>query len=193
MDLDLFDDDRPRRDPRRRYERDDDDRDRRYARDDDDDYRRADDSGRWERPRRADDSGRWERPRRADDSGRWERPRRADDSGRWERSRPRRADDSGHWSAPWAGAFRHAHPHRFAWFFVAGGVIALTLIVLGLLQATGVMPHVANLYFAATTAIMPESWHDEWRSLPDLVHVLIAVFALGAVAGIAGEAFEFFD
>lgn len=169
MDLDLFDDDRPRRDPRRRYERDDDDRDRRYARDDDDDYRRA------------------------DDSGRWERPRRADDSGRWERSRPRRADDSGHWSAPWAGAFRHAHPHRFAWFFVAGGVIALTLIVLGLLQATGVMPHVANLYFAATTAIMPESWHDEWRSLPDLVHVLIAVFALGAVAGIAGEAFEFFD
>lgn len=90
-------------------------------------------------------------------------------------------------------SYRRAHPHVFAWALMAGGAVVLGLIAVALLQATGLMSPLADLYFGATTALLPTSWHDEWMAIPDAGHAIMAVLALALVAGVAGEALEFLD
>ena len=166
MDLDLFDDHRAHRPDRRRGRPRDDDHD-------------ADDSGRWRR----DDHDRDDRDDDDhDDDRRMARGYHRDDH----RDRDDRRRGRGR-------SYRRAHPHVFAWALMAGGALVLGLLAIAVLQATGLMGPIADLYFAATTAIMPASWHDEWRALPGVVHVVGAVVALAVVVGIAGEALEFLD
>jgi hypothetical protein len=38
--------------------------------------------------------------------------------------------------------------------------------------------------------VLPDAWHDEWRAIPDLVHLVLAILALAAVAGAAGEVLD---
>ncbi|MBK9034168.1 MAG: hypothetical protein IPL61_23385 [Myxococcales bacterium] len=176
MDLDLFDDLRPDRDRRARDGR---------------------------RPRDADDSGRWRRDDDDDDDDHHRRragaARDAGRSGRGEddddRGRSRRDDDRRHRRDDYGRdrSYRRAHPHVFAWALMAGGALVLGLLAIALIQATGLMGPVADLYFTATTAVLPGGWHDEWTALPGAVHVLLAVAAIAVVAGVAGEALEFLD
>ena len=169
MDLDLFDDHRAHRPDRRRGRPRDDDHD-------------ADDSGRWRR----DDHDRDDRDDHdRDDDRRMARGYHRDDH--------RDRDDRDDRRRGRGRSYRRAHPHVFAWALMAGGALVLGLLAIAVLQATGLMGPIADLYFAATTAIMPASWHDEWRALPGVVHVVGAVVALAVVVGIAGEALEFLD
>jgi hypothetical protein len=66
----------------------------------------------------------------------------------------------------------------------------LGLFVIGLMSALGLWGHVADAYFAASTAVLPASWHDEWRALPDAAHVGLGLAALFVIAGVAGEVLD---
>ena len=119
------------------------------------------------------------------------RDRHRDDDDRYGDRRWRRRDDDA--AGRGRGSYRRAHPHVFAWALMAGGALVLGLIAVALLQATGLMSPLADLYFGATTALLPTSWHDEWMAIPDAGHAVMAVVALALVAGMAGEALEFLD
>lgn len=82
---------------------------------------------------------------------------------------------------------RRAHPHVFAWMLVAGGGVAIVLLLIGLAAALGIWGHVADAYFAAARAILPASWHDEWMALPGFAHVALVLAALFVAFGLAGE------
>ena len=125
------------------------------------------------------------------DRGRSRRASHRDDDDRYgdRRWRRRDTDDSGRGR----GSYRRAHPHVFAWALMAGGALVLGLIAVALLQATGLMGPLSDLYFSATTALMPTSWHDEWLAIPGAAHAIFAVVGIAAVVGMAGEALEFLD
>ena len=142
------------------------------------------------------------RRRRDDDHD--DRHRHRDDRDRgYARTRRDRDDDSRYGDRRWrhrdsddAGrgrSYRRKHPHVFAWALMAGGALVLGLLAVALLQATGLMSPLADLYFGATPALLPTSWHDEWMAIPDAGHAIMAVVALALVAGVAGEALEFLD
>lgn len=169
LDLDLF----GRRDDRgRRYHDDDDDdrgrrrRGRRYHEDDRDDDRDRDD----------DDDDRFDRRRAHGRQGR----DRHDDDGRDHRRRPRGL----------AGWSRRDHPHLFSWLLLGGGVVLLGLALIAVATSLGLWGTVADGWFAATRAVLPTSWHDEWMALPGVVHVAIGLGALFVAAGVAGEVLD---
>lgn len=89
---------------------------------------------------------------------------------------------------------RDRHRRRLPRWAIAAGVAgALAVAVLGILLAIGLWPHAKDLYLAASTAVLPEAWHATWESLPDLVHVGLALLGvLGGIAAIAavGELFD---
>ena len=66
----------------------------------------------------------------------------------------------------------------------------LGLAALAILSTLGLWGPLADAYFAATTAILPASWHDEWRALPAVAHVAMVLGALFVAVGIAGEVFD---
>lgn len=148
----------------------------------DTDHRSRDDRRRHRDDRRRDDRDR--------DRGYARTRRDRDDDSRYgdRRWRHRDADDAGR-----GRSYRRKHPHVFAWALMAGGAFVLGLLAVALLQATGLMSPLADLYFGATTALMPTIWHDEWMAIPDAGHAVMAVVALALVAGMAGEALEFLD
>ncbi len=86
--------------------------------------------------------------------------------------------------------FRAEHRHLFAWLVLGGAAFLLGLLVVGVMSALGLWGYVSDAYFAATAAVLPTSWHDEWRALPDLVHVGLGLAALVVVAGVAGEVLD---
>lgn len=116
--------------------------------------------------------------------GRRRHRRHASDDG----YRRRRHDsDDGYRGGRWS---RRAHPHVFAWVLLGGGVLVLGLVAIAAMSALGLWPHLTDAYFTATTALMPESWHDEWHALPGIAHVAIVLGGLFLAAGVAGEVFD---
>ena len=109
------------------------------------------------------------RRHRYDDRG---RPRRPDRGDRRDRFR------------------RRAHPHLFSWVLLGGGVVLLGLALIAIASSLGVWGWVADVYFAASTAVLPASWHDEWLALPGIAHVAIVLGALFVAAGVAGEVLD---
>jgi len=114
-----------------------------------------------------------------------------DDDDRYGDRRWRQRDDDD--SRRGRSSYRRAHPHVFAWALMAGGALVLGLLAVALLQATGLMGPLSDLYFSATTALMPASWHDEWMAIPGAAHAIFAVVGIAVVVGMAGEALEFLD
>jgi hypothetical protein len=102
-------------------------------------------------------------------------------------ARHRRHDSDDGYRRGWS---RRAHPHVFAWVLLGGGVLVLGLIAIAAMSALGLWPHLTGAYFTATTALMPESWHDEWHALPGVAHVAIVLGGLFLAAGVAGEVFD---
>lgn len=82
---------------------------------------------------------------------------------------------------------RRAHPHRFAWLVLGGGAVVLGLLAIAIASSLGVWGHVADAYFAASRALLPGAWHDEWMVLPGIAHVVIALAVLFVAIGLAGE------
>ena len=85
---------------------------------------------------------------------------------------------------------RRAHPHVLAWLVRAGGAVLLGLVAIAVASALGVWGHVADVYFAATRAVLPASWHDEWTALPGIAHVALGLGALFIVIGLASEVLD---
>lgn len=84
---------------------------------------------------------------------------------------------------------RGRHLAKVAAFALVAAVGVLLLIAI--VSAFGLGDEIAGAYFAATGLVLPESWHDEWRELPAVAHVAIAVVVAGAVAAVAGELLDF--
>lgn len=89
--------------------------------------------------------------------------------------------------SPWS---RRAHPHLFSWVLLGGGAVLFGLALIAILSSLGLWGAIADGYFAVTTAVLPASWHDEWRALPDLAHVALGLGALFVAAGVAGEVLD---
>ena len=138
--------------------------------------------------RRRDDDRDHDRTRARRDS---QRDSHRDDDDRYGDRRWRQRDDDD--SRRGRSSYRRAHPHVFAWALMAGGALVLGLLAVALLQATGLMGPLSDLYFSATTALMPASWHDEWMAIPGAAHAIFAVVGIAVVVGMAGEALEFLD
>lgn len=78
----------------------------------------------------------------------------------------------------------------FAWLLLGGGVVVAGLLLIALASSLGLWTHVADGYFAASRALLPASWHDEWLALPGIAHVALALAALFVAAGLAGEVLD---
>ncbi len=102
----------------------------------------------------------------------------------------RRVDDRGRGRDRRETWSRRAHPHRFAWLLLGGGVVVLGLALIAIASSIGLWGYVSDAYFAATTAILPASWHDGWTGLPGIAHVAMGLGAAFVVAGVAGELFD---
>lgn len=100
------------------------------------------------------------------------------------RSKPERRGGSGY------AKRRRAHPHIFAWLLLGGGAVLLASAVMVILSSLGIWGALASAYFAVTSAIMPETWRDEWRDLPGIAHVAMVLGALFLAAGTLGEIFD---
>jgi hypothetical protein len=88
------------------------------------------------------------------------------------------------------GSRRRRHPHLFAWVLLAGGALLLCLAAMALASSLGAWGALSDAYFSLTTAILPSSWHDEWRALPGLAHVGIVLVSLFVITGLLGEVFD---
>jgi hypothetical protein len=86
-------------------------------------------------------------------------------------------------------SFRSRHRHMFAWIVMAGGTVLLGLLIVALLSSLGVMSWISSAYFAGALALLPSAWHDDFKAIPDVVHVLIVLVGLGLLVGLAGEIF----
>ncbi len=78
----------------------------------------------------------------------------------------------------------------FSWLLLAGGAVLFGLVALAVASSLGLWGPLADAYFAVTTAILPASWHDEWRALPAVAHIAMVLGALFVAVGIAGEVFD---
>lgn len=85
---------------------------------------------------------------------------------------------------------RRRHPHVFSWLVLAGGAVLLCAAAIALAASLGAWGALSDAYFAATTAVMPAAWHDEWLALPGWAHVGIALGALFVLTGLLGEVFD---
>lgn len=87
-------------------------------------------------------------------------------------------------------SWRRRHRHVFSWLVLGGGVIAVGLLLIAVLNALGVFGLVSGAYFAAALAIMPSSWHEPFQALPGVAHVLIGLGAIAVVAAVASEVID---
>lgn len=87
-------------------------------------------------------------------------------------------------------SWRRRHRHVFSWLVVGGGIIAIGLLLIAVLNVLGVFGLISSAYFAAALAIIPSSWHDSFQALPGIVHILIVLGGVGALAAIASEVLD---
>lgn len=88
------------------------------------------------------------------------------------------------------GRRRRARPHLFAWLLLGGGAVLLASALLVIASSLGLWGALASGYFAVTSAILPESWHDTWTGLPGIAHVAMVLGALFLSVGALGEIFD---
>ena len=85
---------------------------------------------------------------------------------------------------------RRASPHIFAWLLLGGGAVLLAAALMVIASSLGLWGALASGYFAVTSAILPQSWHDEWRALPGVAHLAMVLGSLFLAVGAMGEIFD---